>query len=632
MSTVRMKPWMFIVSAFVFCLFLSVVQHRASAVSAYEAEAYNSKNGCNIASTTTGYTGSGYMVFGGNGTYLEWQNVFVPTAGNYTFTFRFSNASGVGKPCTLYVNGESTTALPFPSAGTWRDWRTVNVTVPLNSGNNTLKLMANTGNGGPLLDKMEMELDYEAEANSSQSGCSFASATTGFSGSGYMSYGTNGAFVEWNNVSVSMDGSYTILFRYSNASVVNKPCALYVDGTQVGSMMFAPSAVWSKWQYSSLKVTLGAGIHTVKLIANTGNGGPLLDKMQIEPELKSISWWESMFQSVWSTEYDTYYNDSLTADSYLYYNLAYAIDGNISMYEASNAADKTKYIERALLYVKNVISKAVPSSDISTSQYKDTYLGWPEVSSPGLTVHGTEIPLYESYLWRYVTKLLMVMKNDPILYNTYRTDYEDILAFTEQNIFQKWYSRGTANLYRSNTHMASHWATISMHLYQLSEDPTWKLVYQTVYQNIHLNGLPNYPGPYNSIKKQMITHPNDPSAYYWNYDWGKFDAPGSDASHGGNTIVSIVEAHELNYLWNGADMQKFCNLLINTLWSEENAPVYPYYVDGSGTRAGWFNEGWIKLGRYDPRVQRKMQTHNAGRNTQFYANGALNAKKLGLSE
>jgi hypothetical protein len=52
-------------------------------------------------------------------------------------------------------------------------------------------------------------------------------------------------------------------------------------------------------------------------------------------------------------------------------------------------------------------------------------------------------------------------------------------------------------------------------------------------------------------------------------------------------------------------------------------------VDGSGTGTGWFNDGLIKLGRYDANLQRRFETHTVGLNTQYYGNGALNASILG---
>lgn len=467
---------------------------------------------------------------------------------------------------------------------------------------------------------------YQAEDYSTQAGTTLYSTTAGHTGTGYMVYSVNG-YLQWDNINAPADGTYTIFFRYSNASGSNKPCRVFVNNTDIGLIDFPTKPLWTSWRYNSVTAELNAGNNSIKLLADTGAGGPWLDKVEVGSGYYNVEWWEARFLAAWTNEYETYFDASMAADSWKLYNLGYAIDANTTMYLASNAVDRRKYIERALLYINNVISFADVSSEIPTSQYKDAYMGWPELSHPLLEEHGREYPLYESYMWRYVTKLLYVIKNDAALYAAYKKDYDAILAFTEMNMFKKWYNRGLGNLYRSNTHMASHWGTISLYLYNLSTDEEWKPIYQTVYQNIHNYGLPNYNN--NSLIKQMKVHPTVPTALFWHQNWGIYDLPGSDISHGGNTIANILEAHEMGYLWTGEHILGFNSLLLNVLWTGNG---YPYYVDGSGSGNGWFNEGWVKLGKYDPNIQKKLQSHNVGRNTQLYANGALNAKILGLHD
>jgi hypothetical protein len=50
-------------------------------------------------------------------------------------------------------------------------------------------------------------------------------------------------------------------------------------------------------------------------------------------------------------------------------------------------------------------------------------------------------------------------------------------------------------------------------------------------------------------------------------------------------------------------------------------------VDGTGSDNGWFSDGYVKLGRYDPAVQRRLESHLVV-NEQFAANMALNVKVL----
>jgi hypothetical protein len=87
-----------------------------------------------------------------------------------------------------------------------------------------------------------------------------------------------------------------------------------------------------------------------------------------------------------------------------------------------------------------------------------------------------------------------------------------------------------------------------------------------------------------------------------------------------------VEAHDAGIEWTDDDMRKFVATLTTVVWPSTSK--YANYVDGSGNLPGWVSDGWMKLGRYDANLQRRLETHNVGRTIQFYGNGALNARIL----
>jgi hypothetical protein len=335
--------------------------------------------------------------------------------------------------------------------------------------------------------------------------------------------------------------------------------------------------------------------------------------------MQPVDYWEQQFLNAWQAEYDAYLPKSTGDDSWDYYNLAYAVDANAAMFAAT---DKSKYLDRALLYIRNVMASARVSSNIRSSQYRDSCKGW--VSQRDET-KGQEIPLYESYFWRYVCRLLRLMHESPPLSGNsdYRKQFDEILAFSEVNVFRKWYGRGLDNLYRVNTHMASHWAYIGMELWRLSSDQTWKARYHEVFTNINLH-IPTRNN--SSLRGQFIFHPEDPSTYFWSADWGSYARPGQDVSHGNNLLAYLVEAHDLGVEWNDEDMMKFCNTLVKHVWPTSSK--YAGFVDGSGTGNGWFNDGFCKLGRYNRALQERLESHKVGRNTQLFGNMAENAKRL----
>jgi hypothetical protein len=66
--------------------------------------------------------------------------------------------------------------------------------------------------------------------------------------------------------------------------------------------------------------------------------------------------------------------------------------------------------------------------------------------------------------------------------------------------------------------------------------------------------------------------------------------------------------------------------LDSVIWPSDGQ--YAQFVDGSGTGDGWFNDGFMKLGRYDARLQLRLETHPVGENTQYFGNAALNVRLL----
>ncbi|RKH70261.1 hypothetical protein D7X55_11040 [Corallococcus sp. AB049A] len=336
--------------------------------------------------------------------------------------------------------------------------------------------------------------------------------------------------------------------------------------------------------------------------------------------LRPVTTWEGMFVEEWGREHmQTFLPWSNSRDSWDFYNLAYGLDANTAMYRATG---KRAYLDRALLYANNLMASARVSSSLPNSQFKDGYLGWTSsLSSPA----GQEVPLYESYCWRYVTRMLRVIRETPDLYATYtyRRQYDRLLAFSEKNIFEKWYVRGANDfVYRNRTHMAAHWAFIAMDLSRMTNNPDNKARYLEVFDKIN-RGMPNFPS---SLRSKLAPNPDHPTAWFWNDKWDTNAQPGQDVAHANNVVAYIVEAHDAGMEWTDADIRRFVATLNTVIWP--SARVYSDYVDGTGVGDGWFNDGLMKLGRYDVNLQRRLEQHRVGQNSQFFANGALNVRLL----
>ncbi|MEN8241253.1 MAG: hypothetical protein ABFS17_04990 [Chloroflexota bacterium] len=65
---------------------------------------------------------------------------------------------GDKRQCEVTVNGVPVGNVPFTQTASWDIWDTVSIEVTLNSGDNIIRVTANTTAGGPNLDKMDVSL------------------------------------------------------------------------------------------------------------------------------------------------------------------------------------------------------------------------------------------------------------------------------------------------------------------------------------------------------------------------------------------------------------------------------------------------------------------------------------------
>lgn len=118
-----------------------------------QAENATFAGGTKASSANSGFTGTGYADFGQKNSTVTFANVTRSTAGSATLTFRYANGSTANRPLSITVNGTVIGTRTFAPTGSWTNWTTIDVTVSLLSGNNTIKLTA-TGAEGPNLDSL----------------------------------------------------------------------------------------------------------------------------------------------------------------------------------------------------------------------------------------------------------------------------------------------------------------------------------------------------------------------------------------------------------------------------------------------------------------------------------------------
>lgn len=342
------------------------------------------------------------------------------------------------------------------------------------------------------------------------------------------------------------------------------------------------------------------------------------------PATRTVSEWEQMFRDTWDAERTEYMALCDSADSWDFYNASYYVDGLAQIAEATGTQE---YVAAAIECVDAMIASARPSTELGGEAFNDEYLGWTSFQN-GST--GQEEQLYEAHMWRHVTELLRVIDGDPEFSAENADAYERILVFTERNIFDKWYGRGggpTAYVYAIVTHMASHWAWICLDLSALSEDGSIVERCTEVVEHIDHTGVPGVPDN-SGLRGQLIEDQYAQGSYFFDMWWGSTAPPGQDVSHGNAVVAYIVEAHEHGAYWTLDDVTRLVGTM-KLIWPAGEDECAEF-VDGSGSDACWFSDGWDRLGRFDGEIQYRLESHDVGRGGQLYATGALNAAELGL--
>ncbi len=338
------------------------------------------------------------------------------------------------------------------------------------------------------------------------------------------------------------------------------------------------------------------------------------------PPLKPATAWADAFDKQWRLTRTQARRWAASGDSWNQYPLAYSVDALTSAYLATG---RVAYVKDGLALLDAVAASSRPSAELPRSRFHDRFRGW----ASGLKDDGgNEIPLYESYLWRYGTGLLRVVRQDPALWSRagLRRSYERLLGVAVQDVFAKWWSRGRDSyIYRERVHLSAHWAVIALNLDLLDPDRVRRARYTTVIkQFVQGSVVDRRPG----LRAQLVASPFDPRAWFWSDVWGSYDLPGQDVSHGNAVVTFAVEAHDLGIAITDDDIRRFRYTLTSIVWPKQGPGAE--HVDGSGTGTGWFSDGFVKLGRYDAALQARLELHQPA-NGQFYAALALNAAILG---
>ncbi|CAG2532918.1 hypothetical protein MAR621_03112 [Maribacter dokdonensis] len=329
----------------------------------------------------------------------------------------------------------------------------------------------------------------------------------------------------------------------------------------------------------------------------------------------------ALFESYWynTTTNNTYASKASTKSQAVnnipeqgQYYAGWGFSGALAAFQATGNTD---YLDDLIEITYATIAEAEYVSIGNGS----TYLGW-HTTKHGNNTRG--LPLWESYLFRYVATMLRIMYQSPnlramnngsLVGSTYQYNYDELLSWVETHMWDKWVAAGIGNLYRSRTHMASHWARIGQELHII----TGEAKYKTVFDDISFDGMSNYNGA--SIRSRIYNLSNGYSMYQ---TWESNSL--QDTDHASDIMSYIVNAYEQGYYWTADDIQKFINTFKNVIWDNPNVFEFSKYLNGSGTGAAEHLWEWAFLAKYDtelynrytaetyPTVDSYFKGHGAG--------------------
>lgn len=120
----------------------------------YESETGTTLTNAEIETTNSGYNGTGYVNFNASSdAVIQWNNIYCAVTGTKNVKFRYALESGT-RNMDVYVNGTKVISnVDFSATGSWTTWSEKTIQVPMNSGNNTLKVVTN-GTEGPNVDSI----------------------------------------------------------------------------------------------------------------------------------------------------------------------------------------------------------------------------------------------------------------------------------------------------------------------------------------------------------------------------------------------------------------------------------------------------------------------------------------------
>ncbi|MFC1438713.1 CBM35 domain-containing protein [Streptacidiphilus sp. N1-10] len=277
---------------------IAVTPAGAPPAGQYEAESAALSGGAVVGTDHTGYTGTGFVEGYTDTDKGSADTVFTVNAsgaGSTPITLRYANGTGSVMTLSVYVNGTKVQQDQLAATADWNTWGTHADSLTLKAGSNTVGYkFDSTDSGNVNLDNITVGSAtstptptptptptstsstppsgqaYEAETAFFTGGPAVATATAGYSGSGYLTGFTAQGSQAVVDVDTPSAGTYPVVLRYANSSGSAQTISLYLNGVRSGQLSLPAG---SGWLTSTQNVALRTGLNLVGLQTGSGDSG-----------------------------------------------------------------------------------------------------------------------------------------------------------------------------------------------------------------------------------------------------------------------------------------------------------------------------------------------------------------------
>jgi endoglucanase len=235
-----------------------------------ESESYDAAYAVGIENTPD--TGGGQNIgWIEEGSWMDYR-VAVPVAGYYTFRFRIANGYSPLASLSVLTNGTKLGQITIPQTGGWQSWQTISMILPLDAGNQTLRIFSEkpgfninwfeVAESRTLAGKIEAEsFDAMHEVKNEQTGDEGGGLNVGYIDDGdWMDY----------NVKVALPGTYTFNIRVAKSYGPGTLELRDVAGNILSQSEIAITGGWQTWTTVSTTAQLSAGSQILRIYAKVG--------------------------------------------------------------------------------------------------------------------------------------------------------------------------------------------------------------------------------------------------------------------------------------------------------------------------------------------------------------------------